>query len=380
MKILVNAVSARQGGIATYTRNLMMSFRDRGIDATFAVDCDFPKIQGVRILPFSRHRSTWRRLLWENVVWRSIVSREKPDVLFSSANFALLGCPVPQLLLMREGGLFDPFYLTSLAPELGVKAALIRSARRWLMRFSQRAAERIMTPTSATRDIIVQWEPNTAPKYRVNHYGTLSNIFAPQDASIRGWRSDGVLRLLYVSVYYPHKNPGLVAEVVRALQNQGIPAHATVTMSLDELRKMSASAADVYSLESAVEEGLITLGRVDYTSLPSLYRSHDVFLFPSINETFGHPMIEALSSAIPMVAADTLINREIGGDAALYCRPFSAQSACEQVMALDANPALRHDLGIQGRKRVTEMFDWEAHVDRLIAILAETAAHRRTSS
>jgi glycosyltransferase involved in cell wall biosynthesis len=187
----------------------------------------------------------------------------------------------------------------------------------------------------------------------------------------RPWRADGILRLLYVSVYYPHKNPAVICKAVERLQADGIPAHATITMDLDELRVPGGS-LDQRMLAAAERAGHVTLGHRDYRTLPSLYRSHDVFVFPSISETFGHPMAEALGSGLPVVAADTQINRETCGDAAVYFQPFSPTDLARRIRELDANPELRSRMSDLAVSRVRHRYDWDAHVDRLIAIF-ETA-------
>ena len=111
MRLLVNALSARRGGILTYTRNLLASLVDRGIDITIAAPDEFMESAMENVRTFNIVRFTpLRRFMWEQLAWRKFVRQEEPDLLFSSANFGLLNCPVKQVLLLREGGLFDPFY------------------------------------------------------------------------------------------------------------------------------------------------------------------------------------------------------------------------------------------------------------------------------
>ena len=203
MKILVNALSARKGGIVTYTKNLLAALEERGYDATIAVPPEFEAAgSGATYALDVSNYSPVRRFFWEQTAWRRMVSRLKPDVLFSSANFGLLNSPVRQVLLLREGGLFDPFYLAHMTPEQGVRFALNRNIRRRLMLLSARRADHIMTPTKAMRDMLADWMPEIRDKCTVNPYGTLSEAFRPA-AAPRKWREDGVLRILYVSVYYP---------------------------------------------------------------------------------------------------------------------------------------------------------------------------------
>lgn len=374
MKILVNAISARMGGIVTYTRNLARSLQERHEDATIAVSARFPNHLSAH---FWRHRASdlrpLARFLWEQTVWRQTVARMKPDVLFSSANFGLLASPVPQVLLVREGGLFDPSYLANCTPGQGVASALQRKVRRQLILASARASNRVVTPIAAMRDLLLQSAPDLDGRIVVNSYGTMSDAFSPSPAGPRRWREDGRLRLLYVSVYYPHKQPHMICRAVAALRASGLDAHGTVTMDIDETRDFRGSAYDRRVMAESAARGEITLGRKSYESLPDLYRTHDVFVFPSISETFGHPMAEAMACGLPVVVADTPVNREVCGDAALYFPPLSVEGLTECLRRLDADPQLRVELAERGRRRVVNSFTWDGHVDRLIDIFREVA-------
>lgn len=373
MKVLVNAISAKKGGIVTYTANLIKSFKEREVDAVFAVSPDFPdKDTMPTIVTNASDFSPAKRFFWEQTVWRKQVIRSNPDVLFSSANFGLAKSPVPQVLLLREGGLFDNFYLSNIAPSQGFDPAIKRIIRRKLMLMSAKEADYIMTPTAAMRDMIIEWAPEIRDKCSVNSYGTLSSIFTPL-CEPRRWMEDGTLRLLYVSVYYPHKNPGIIAEVANLLNESGIKTQATITMTMDEVSSSIGGNLDYAQLARGVDRGVVNLGRHHYSKLPDLYRSHDIFIFPSVSETFGHPMVEALSTGLPVIASDTSVNREICGDAAVYFKPFSLYDLRDAIMFLNESSSVRNLLAEQGRKRVISSFDWDAHVDRLLSIFKEVS-------
>ena len=377
MKVLVNALSARMGGIVTYTNNLLDAFEQRGIDVAVCVPNEFVTRErsSVHRLDVGHYRSI-RRFAWEQTGWRRIVRRFNPDLLFSSANFGLLNSPVKQILLLREGGLFDPFYLAHMTAAQGLGYVVNRYFRRKLMLLSASHADHIITPTFAMRDMVARWDPSIVDRCTVNPYGTINEVFKPTERE-RTWRADGVLRLLYVSVYYPHKVPCLVCQAVDQLNSTGMSAHARITMSLQELREMSGSTLDKILMSDAQARGLITLGRHAYESLPALYNAHDVFVFPSVSETFGHPMAEAMSSGLPLAVADTSVNREICGDAALYFPPFSVSGLVAAIRRLDEDPALRQKLADAGRARAVERFGWDDHVDRLVATF-EAVAEGRT--
>jgi glycosyltransferase involved in cell wall biosynthesis len=99
-----------------------------------------------------------------------------------------------------------------------------------------------------------------------------------------------------------------------------------------------------------------------------------------VSETFGHPMAEAMSSGLPLAVADTPVNREICGDAALYFEPFSVTGLVAAIRALHADPDLRRRLSENGRARALQRFGWEDHVDRLVDTFEAVAAGRTPSS
>src|SRR3546814_6411151 len=72
---------------------------------------------------------------------------------------------------------------------------------------SARRATHVVTPSKAMLDSLLLWAPEIADKCSVNRYGTVP---AFRGGRTRQWRADGTLRLLYVSVYYAHKNPAVV--------------------------------------------------------------------------------------------------------------------------------------------------------------------------
>lgn len=377
MKILINAISAKAGGIVTYTTNLLRALEVRGVDFTVAVPHSFPRHD--RTLPIGASVfGPARRLIWEQTAWRSTIASLKPDVLFSSANFGLLGSPLPQVLLLREGGLFDPLYLSNIAPVQGVKVSALRYLRRHLMLISARQNDFIMTPSAAMRDMVLAWAPELEDRLLVNPYGTLLETFRPR-ANPRKWRADGTLRLLFVSVYYPHKNPTDMIQAAEQLRESGIDTHARLTMEMSQIEQVKGSALDCFHIGRAVESQILALGAAQYHDLPALYQSADAFIFPSVSETFGHPMVEALSSGLPVIAADVPINREVLGDAALYYAPFRPSELKARLLELDASHALRQTLIERGRQRAEKLFNWDDHVDRLIDCFERAVASRKAA-
>jgi glycosyltransferase involved in cell wall biosynthesis len=84
-------------------------------------------------------------------------------------------------------------------------------------------------------------------------------------------------------------------------------------------------------------------------------------------------MAEALSSGLLIVAADTPINREICGNAALYFAPFRPSALVDCLKRLDAEPALRDRLRTEAKRTSEQFYRWDDHVDRLIETFGSLA-------
>ena len=126
--------------------------------------------------------------------------------------------------------------------------------------------------------------------------------------------------------------------------------------------------------ELGLSDKVVQLGAVPYALLHRVYRVADVYVSPAYAESFAHPLVEAMSSALPVVASDLPVHREICGPAALYFDRFSPSELAERVVEVAQSPGLASQLSQAGIERSTA-FSWKNHVDRIVA-LAESLISR----
>mgnify|MGYP001157259634 CR=1 FL=1 len=133
----------------------------------------------------------------------------------------------------------------------------------------------------------------------------------------------------------------------------------------------------VPALRRGVERGQVTmLGPVEYGDLPALYAAHDVFITPSLSETFGHPLVEAMASEALVVASDTPVHREVCGDSAAYFSATSIGDIVKTLRALDADPTRRAAMLKRAYEIGNRDYSWEGHVDRLLNYFEAVSAGR----
>jgi glycosyltransferase involved in cell wall biosynthesis len=116
-----------------------------------------------------------------------------------------------------------------------------------------------------------------------------------------------------------------------------------------------------------VGHDIVELGSIPYRSLHHLYRACDIYVTPAYAESFAHPLVEAMSSGLPVAASDLPVHREVCGDAALYFPCFSHEGIAETVLRVCQSPALGAQLAENGRERSYD-FSWEKHVDCILEI------------
>ena len=130
----------------------------------------------------------------------------------------------------------------------------------------------------------------------------------------------------------------------------------------------------VLTQQPVIRAGVHSRG-CSYERLPELYRRHDVFVFPSLAESYGHPLVEAMASGLPVVAADLPYARRTCGEAALYFEPFSADELAAKIRQLAGDSLLRQELRRRGLQRVKGM-TWQTHVEGLLKVFGELCRSR----
>jgi glycosyltransferase involved in cell wall biosynthesis len=107
-----------------------------------------------------------------------------------------------------------------------------------------------------------------------------------------------------------------------------------------------------------IGDAVVFPGYVDDADLEGLYRAASVFVFPSLNEGFGLPVLEAMARGLPVVAADAASLPEIAGDAALLVEPTSVDAIAAATARVLTDPGLRDRLASAGLERPAQ-FTWE---------------------
>jgi len=134
-----------------------------------------------------------------------------------------------------------------------------------------------------------------------------------------------------------------------------------------------------YIRAAGLESRVIYLGYAPPDRLPVLYQAASVFLFPSLEEGFGIPVLEAMAHRLPVVTSQTSSLPEVGGDAALYVDPHDRADIADKVVRAVEDANVRNDLIRRGRERA-QKFTWRRAAERTCEVYEEVLSEPRQSS
>lgn len=111
------------------------------------------------------------------------------------------------------------------------------------------------------------------------------------------------------------------------------------------------------------------LGFVPDTDMPGLYQAAGVFVYVSLFEGFGMPVLEAMQHGVPVLTSNTSSLPEVVGDAAILTDPLSVAAIAASLCSLLQDQALRKQLSVAGQARA-QQFNWQESARRLLDVCA----------
>ena len=112
---------------------------------------------------------------------------------------------------------------------------------------------------------------------------------------------------------------------------------------------------------------IILTGYVVNTDLPAIYSQCEIFLYPSLRESFGIPMLEAMACGVPVITSNTSSMPEVAGDAALLIDPFNPAEITDAMRQILDDKELKSDLIKKGLIRAAA-FSWKAMAQNVLEI------------
>jgi glycosyltransferase involved in cell wall biosynthesis len=376
--LFVNALGASAGGGLTYVRNVIpqLAVQDE-VRVTLAagprVCQEFSHFANVEFLGLEL--SSVKRFWFEQSALSDLIRRSGADVLLSTGNFALRRSPVPQILLSRNSIYTSPDYFRDLRHRREYRAWADTLLRSVAAKRSIRWAEVTVAPSEAFAVELRKW---TGVNVVAVHHGFDREAFVQdqrplsRDVQAKLQSSEGALKLLFVSHYNYYRNFETLIRALPLLREQitDRPIRLLLTCQLEPGKNPGAYRPDSAAAlvkQLGVSDMVVELGAIPYQQLHQIYARGDLYVTPAYTETFAHPLVEAMSSGLPVIASDIPVHREICGEAAMYFERFSAEALAEMTTHLAKSQERMRGLAARGRERAND-FSWREHVEAILTL------------
>ncbi len=223
----------------------------------------------------------------------------------------------------------------------------------------QKEADMIIADSETTKDDLVKFLNITPKKVRVI-YLAASEEFRPQsDDKIREVLEKYKIKkpyLLSVATQEPRKNIQKILDVFAQVVNEKPEFRLVLTGKYGWGP----------GLRSA--ENVVWTGYIPQEDLIALYAGCRVFVYPSLYEGFGLPILEAMSLGAPVVTSNISSMPEVAGDAAILVDPHRHEEIAEGLLAILNNPVLARDLRTKGLQRA-KLFSWKRAAGQTLDVL-----------
>jgi len=239
-------------------------------------------------------------------------------------------------------------------------------------------ADMIVTISESTKQDLESELRVPAQKIKVLHLG-VDPQFHPYDRAVVARRiaqKFGVSEnyILSVGTIEPRKNLPTLVEAIGILKDQGKLTHQLVVAGAKGWGK--SRIAESILKWKLTESDVKLLGFIPEEDLPLLYSGASVFVFPSVYEGFGLPLVEAMACGVPIVASNTSSIPEVVLDAAVLVPPSNPEGFAEAIFRVLHEQGLGSCLAAKGLKRARD-FRWGSAARAVLETFEETCTNAR---
>jgi glycosyltransferase involved in cell wall biosynthesis len=380
MKVIIDAVGIRGHGGASVLFELLYwlpRIRQGWQWHVFLLERRFREFDDPLVLPSvtieeTRHgNSGLSRLCWVYGILPHKIKALNADVLFSFSNIGSFHPPLPQITYCHQQIAFSPEEVASFLNRMRMRFL------RYCILQGAKGSYAVIVQTDMMRKRLLKLDSGLAGRVYIIPCGYRAPSTNPIVRSQKRKLIDGASRprLIYVSYPSEHKN------------------HANLVLALHEIVKFFPEVSLLLTLERTnppnlrygrfiheiikiarsvgIEERLIWLGQLNPDEVAYLFTHSDLHVFPSLAESLGLALVEALAAGCPIAASDLPYAHDVAGNAAVYFNPFDPKAIARTVVSILGDPKTLANLKATGADRKSQ-FSYEKSA-KLLADIIEMA-------
>lgn len=357
--------SPQPGGYKTYTTNLVNHLRSVDADHNYLLltdrEIEWEPQPNWRII-IQRRRGHLGFVWREQIMLPWLAQREKVSLLhcpgatgplYSTAPVVVtiydtieFSQPLPPAREMKQWGMrvYSRFVQKHVARSAKLILTISEYSKNQIMNSFDISANRIVPTSLAPSDVYRQIDKKTVLRQSREQYGTQNHIMAFASAA-------------------PRKN---ITRLIEAFAQIGTDLQKKHPLALVCTHESARTKMRQTAISTGVEQHVRFVEQASDEDLLTLYNAAALFVFPSLEEGFGLPPLEAMACGTPVVASNASAMPEVLGDAALLVTPTDTKALADAIQQVLTNPGLADHLRSDGLAR-SYQFSWDKVAREVIA-------------
>jgi glycosyltransferase involved in cell wall biosynthesis len=299
------------------------------------------------------------RILWEQFILPVQIWRHKIDILLSGGLTSPFFCPATSILALHDIQHVNQPRNYSWLYHFFLKTIIYWSAK---------TADGIITISHKVKQDIIRSYKIPRERICVTHLAADHHVFFPRNTDeVESARKKYRLPqsfLLYPASSLAHKNHQRLFEAMKLVTEAVKETHLVLIGPRNEgANRILASIAGM-----DLQKDILLLDWLPFEDIPLLYCASQLLVYPSLDEGFGLPILEAMACGIPVVCSRIEPMTEVAGDAAIYVDPYDPKNIAEGVLSVLKNDPVRQRFIEYGLKRSKE-FGWDKTASSTLSFL-----------
>lgn len=316
--------------------------------------------------------NAYSKVFFEQLILPFYLIKYRIDAVYFPGNYACIFSTKPILLFIQS--VLDFYKSEDIS-------FLKKIYRHIFLRLSARKAKKIITPSSFAKEIIIKNLKIPKLKIDVVYHGIDNNLFNNKiddeilDKGKKLLSKNGIngKYILYVAALWDHKNhEKLILAFERLLKLKNIELKLVLVGSGLGTNKVFLKY--IYNLPKrlGLSDNVIFIDNLDLKDLSIFYKLAHMFVFPSLCESFGLPVIEAMACGLSIICSDAFALPEILSDAGILVNAKNTDEILNAMLLIIENETKRKELIEKAVKRA-EIFKWEISILKTIKTLESLA-------
>ncbi len=302
---------------------------------------------------------------WEQITLPRAVAKIKADVLHCTGNTAPIFSPCPVIITLH-----DIIYLENNPLAKGsIYQRFGNLYRKFIVPIVVKSAKKIVTVSNFEIGTILKRLPLLRPKLEVVYNGVGTHFFNNKDVEylqdVKNRYNLPANFILFLGNTAPKKNlDNVVLAFSQALENKLIDIDLVIVdFSEDHLKSVLQRLQLPFTLLNKIK----LPGYVKNSDLPAFYGLANLFLYPSLRESFGIPILEAMACATPVITSNTSSMPEVAGEAAIFVDPYDYNDIANKISLVLNDQDLQKTLSEKGLLRAKD-FTWRKTAEEMLAL------------